>query len=433
MLTLMTLSLVAAPQTVVSVQQAPTAAAWQVAQPVPLFSESAAPSLPFDPTLFGRGVASADLDRDGSPDFVISTSSGAVLYMNRGPAGLVDETVMRLPAGLQGSDGPVVGDVDGDGWADLLLLADSSPGVDVVLFSNGFGGFLPPIPLPMASAVTSDAELVDIDLDGDLDLVRAIGSSGHANTSGKDTLLLNDGLGGFTPLLSFESAAWNSSLIPSTGVTSFDANRDGVLDLFFTRADSGSATGSPGARNLLLLGRGAGQYIDASVGLPSFEDNSYDAVPLDLDGDGDLDLVVANSLLGLGGASSGDVLVNQGGLQGGRAGAFQDRFDSIEETPTIAEAIRLGPLCADVDGDGRKDVLFRVHDLPPGGEQPLFLGRGLDFERATPFGAGSFIAAGGAFADIDGDGDPDLLLTSAGSAAGGSQLGHARLFLNVSP
>ena len=77
-------------------------------------------------------------------------------------------------------------------------------------------------------------------------------------------------------------------------------------------------------------------------------------------------------------------------------------------------------------------MLLRVHDLPPGGEQPLFLGNGLDFVRATNFDTGSLIAAGGAFADIDGDGDPDLLLTSAGSAGGGSPLGSARLFLNVS-
>ncbi|MEM8711432.1 MAG: FG-GAP-like repeat-containing protein, partial [Planctomycetota bacterium] len=83
-------------------------------------------------------------------------------------------------------------------------------------------------------------------------------------------------------------------------------------------------------------------------------------------------------------------------------------------------------------GDGRTDILLRVHDLPPGGEQPLFLGGGLDFTRATNFDSGTFIAAGGAFADIDGDGDPDLLLTSAGSAGGGSTFGEAKLYLNVS-
>ena len=74
---------------------------------------------------------------------------------------------------------------------------------------------------------------------------------------------------------------------------------------------------------------------------------------------------------------------------------------------------------------------MRVHDLPPGGEQPLFLGSGLDFRRSTRLRTGTLICAGAVFADIDGDGDPDLLITSAGSAAGGTSLGSARLFVNT--
>ncbi len=397
----------------------------------PLFSERRAPRLPFAPALYGRGVAAGDIDRDGAVDFCISTAQGAVLYMNRGTVGFVDESVPRLPAQLVGSSACKLGDVNGDAWLDAILLSDAPGNPDVLLLGDGGGGLGSPLPLPLGGTVSSDVEFCDVDLDGDLDLVRSVGASGHVNAAGRDSLLLNDGAGGFSRRLDFESAPWNSSLIPSTGVLCLDANLDGIPDLLVTRADSGGATGSPGARNLLVLGVGDGSFIEAPQAMPALEDNSYDAVALDLEGDGDLDIVVANSLLGVSGAGSGDVLVNMGGAQGGAAGVFTDRPGSLEETPSIAEAIRLGPLAVDVDLDGRTDVLFRVHDLPPGGEQPLFLGDGLDFRRGPQAGTGTLICAGGAFADIDGDGDPDLLLTSAGSAAGGLSQGRVRLFLNV--
>ena len=398
----------------------------------PLFSERQAPRLPFAPALYGRGVAAGDIDGDGAVDFCISTAGGAVLYMNRGTVGFVDESGLRLPAALVGSSVCKLGDVDGDAWLDAVLLADAPGSSDLLLLGDGSGGFGPPVALPLGASISSDAEFCDVDLDGDLDLIRSVGSSGHGTSAGLDSLLLNDSAGGFSPRLDFEAAPWNDPLVPSTGVLCLDANLDGVPDLYFTRADNGSVTGSPGAQNLLVLGVGDGTFVEAPAALPALADNSHDAIALDLEGDGDLDIVVANSLLGVSGPQSGDVLVNMGGAQGGLTGIFTDRPGALSETPSIAEAIRLGPLAADVDLDGRTDVLFRVHDLPPGGEQPLFMGGGLDFSRGPAVGTGTLISAGGAFADIDGDGDPGLLITSAGSAAGGTSQGRVRLFLNVS-
>ncbi|MEO0663835.1 MAG: VCBS repeat-containing protein, partial [Planctomycetota bacterium] len=274
-------------------------------------------------------------------------------------------------------------------------------------------------------AHASDAEWVDVDGDGDLDLVRSVGESGHAQNAGPASLALNDGAGGLTPRSDFEVATWNDPNVATTGVAFLDVNLDGRQDLFFTRAQPGPG----GASNLMLLGAGDGTFVDASASLPVFEDDSFDAIPLDLEGDGDMDLVVANSLIAISGADSGDVLVNQGFAQGGRVGSFLDAPGAIDEAPTFAEALRLGPIAGDVDLDGRIDVMMRVHDLPPGGHQPLFLGRGTQFERAI-FPTGTMITAGGAFGDVDGDGDLDLLLTSAGSAAGGTTLGRALLYIN---
>ncbi|MEM8710429.1 MAG: VCBS repeat-containing protein, partial [Planctomycetota bacterium] len=314
----------------------------------PLFDEEAAPALPFAPGLFGRGVAATDVDGDGAPDFIIATGGGAVIYRNAGAQGFVDETSLLLPAAAQGSlpgtNLPVVGDLNGDGRVDLILLVEGGLGDDLVFFGTVGGTLVPGGSLPSVDAVSSEAVLVDVDSDGDLDVVRSVGTSGHATASGRDSLCLNNGSGVFTESMAFRNAMWNGDSIPTTGVAALDANGDGNVDLFFTRADSGSATGSPGAWNILVYGQGNGQFVDASSSLPGMKDQSYGAVPLDLEGDGDLDLVVCNSIIALGGAASGDVLVNQGGDQGGLEGTYVDRFGSIEESAIPAEAIRLGPL-----------------------------------------------------------------------------------------
>lgn len=385
--------------------------------------------LPDQAGLDARGVAAADVDGDGDVDLVISTATGARLWINVGGQGFLDGSAGRLPSGLTGSTLPLLADLDSDGFADLVLVADSFPDPDVVLMGAPGGVFGAPVPLPLGDAVTSDLEIADLNGDGALDIARSVGQSGHGLGTGRDSLLLGSGSGSFIQDAAFLNAAWNTSSVPSTSIASLDANRDRVPDLFITRADLGGASGTPGARNLLLLGTGQGRFIDATAALPDMEDNSFDAVPTDLDGDGDLDLVVANSVIGISGADSADVLVNQGGLQGGRTGRYFDRFGSLDETPPVTQGVRLGFVHGDLDGDGRSDLIVRVHDFPPGSRQEVLRGAGLDFAAPSPIRAGSFVAAGGVCADLDGDGDQDLVLTSSGSAAGAAGL-PVRVLLN---
>lgn len=398
---------------------------------LPLFTRRGAPAMPFDPALQARGVAAGDLDADGLPDLVIATADGAVVYLNGGPGGFVDTTASSLPAGLGGATTPVLADVDGDGRLDLTLLADDPAFEDVLLLGDGAGAFGAATPLPPTDAISSGAAWFDADGDGDLDLARSVGESGHGQSAGRASLVLQ-APGGFVEDIAFRAAPWNDGQIATTGVVAFDANRDGRLDLFLTRADTDASDGSIGARNLLLLRSAANTtFLSAPMALPDLEDNSFGAVPTDLDGDGDLDLVVTNSVIAIPGADSGDVLINQGGAQGGRTGRFRDAIGVVDEAPSLAESIRLGPIAGDVDRDGITDVLMRVHDLPPGGDQPLFISRGAGLLRRAAFPSGSFIAAGGAFLDVDLDGDLDLVLTSAGSAAGPPPPERVLLFVNL--
>ena len=162
------------------------------------------------------------------------------------------------------------------------------------------------------------------------------------------------------------------------------------MDLFITKYSLSGVTGSPGAQNTLLLGNGLGQFTDQSTGrlLPQRrQDNSSAATLRDMDNDGDLDIVVSNSLLSVSGPLSADVLWNQGSAQLGNAGFFQDGQGDLDEAPSPAESIRLGQVVADFDQDGLLDILFLVHDLPPGGMQPPLPRQG---QQAPLSGPGGF-------------------------------------------
>ncbi|MEM6567812.1 MAG: VCBS repeat-containing protein [Planctomycetota bacterium] len=397
-----------------------------------LFSPAGAPSIPDAPFLFGGGVAAGDIDRDGDEDLVIATQTGPVVWENMGD--FVDATSSRVPVSPGGTAKVYLADMTGDGWLDLVITGTPSAQTDYLLPNDRTGRFVLPTALPQAQSVTSDIAVVDIDGDGDNDLVRGIGANGHFNETGLDSLLVNDGNGNLTEEASFLAAPWNDASIPTTGVEVFDANGDAFIDILVCRADSGTFTGSYGAQNTLLYGAGNRRFVEApSTAIPVVEDNSYGARARDYDGDGDIDVVVSNVVSGSGAFNSADLLLNQGGAQGGTEGVFEELRDAIEEMPSPAEALRLGLSVGDVNLDGQDDVVFHVHDLPPGGDQPLYLGQSgsATFLRDPSFRTGTFIAGGAVLFDADGDGDLDLFITAAGSAAGGADAGTARIFRNT--
>jgi hypothetical protein len=163
--------------------------------------------------------------------------------------------------------------------------------------------------------------------------------------------------------------------------------------------------------------------------LPLKNDNSQDAQLVDLDGDLDLDIVVANSVLGVSALNSGDVYINQGGQQGGIPGQFFDDAISFLEPNNFSDGIRLSVVADDLDADGDADVIVTVHDLFAGADQMLFLNQGAaqggvegTFVRQTWFdptgsglgGLGDFICWGSCAFDADHDGDREVILCGNG-------------------
>jgi hypothetical protein len=177
----------------------------------------------------------------------------------------------------------LVADIDVDGDQDILI---GNNGQNVILINNGNAFFTDETAqcLPAFSDVTQDIELGDVDGDGDLDLL-------VGNEDG-NRLLLNHGHGFFVD-------ASEERLPPSEGAEETreadfgDVDGDGDLDILFANVRLFVAQAVP--RNRLLINRGGGFFRDeSSERLPEDQDSSFDGDFVDIDGDGDLDIITAN-------------------------------------------------------------------------------------------------------------------------------------------
>jgi enediyne biosynthesis protein E4 len=178
-----------------------------------------------------------------------------------------------------------------------------------------------------------------------------------------------------------------------------DVDGDGDLDVFLPRMYLPSQ---------LLLNDGTGRF-DLSDGLPELVGAANGSLLADLDGDRDLDLVVAPI-----GPEPVRLLVNDG------AGGFVERADSGLPVFEGACADLFGVSAADVDVDGDLDLfLAGWKESADGATDATRLlhndGRGRFTDATVEAGIdalGSRAAFGGLFADRDGDGDPDLHLVA---------------------
>jgi hypothetical protein len=225
----------------------------------------------------------------------------------------------------------------------------------------------------------------DIDLDGDNDLLITGNGPGTGVSS---TLYVNDGLGNFTAMS--QPAIVNVF----AGAAEFaDVDNDGDMDLFMT-----GNTSSPAATANLYLNDGMGNFTLAS-GTPFEASNSGDIDFGDIDGDGDIDLIMT-------GKNASDSVFSKLYLNNG-AGSY-----SLVSGTSFTPVWKSSTEFIDVDNDGDLDLLICGANASDVSTTKLYENNGIGtFSLVTgvPFDNVQFGDI--AFGDTDNDGDQDILLT----------------------
>ena len=315
-------------------------------------------------------LALVDLDADGLLD-AVEAGAGGVRLLRNGDGRFTDVTA------ASGISGPAVaavgGDFDNDGSVDLLVVRPTG----LVLYRNEGGGRFRDVTaaaeIPAQEGLPATAALADVDHDGDLDLVVP------------GLLLRNDGDGTFTDVTGTAGVAAGG--VPLAVVpTDFDNGRD--LDLVVLRRDEPL---------LLFKNMRDGSFHDVAgqVGLEAGGPFRFLATG-DINKDFFMDFVL--------GTGTGTSLA----LSDGRGHFTVAPGPAGSEGAEAAQAL-------DYDNDGLLDLLVATEKGPR-----LFRSLGREWadvtDAAFPGALGGTDLTGAALgvADLDEDGDPDVLVATPG-------------------
>ena len=248
---------------------------------------------------------------------VVGHTAGYANEMLVGTNAWLLRTEKAAGADVIGHQGLTVGDVDGNGLDDLYVLQPA--GVPNRLYLQQADGTV--LERSAWAGVdwldrTRSALLIDLDNDGDQDLVATVAWADTATTRAL-VVAENDGSGRFSQRGRFLVGA------DLYGLAAADFDGDGDLDLYACQFNPGEVTaagfGAPlpyhdannGGRNTLLRNDGGWRFADVTQAVGLDENNrrwSYAATWEDFDGDGDVDLHVAND------HGRDNLYLNQGGM-----------------------------------------------------------------------------------------------------------------------
>ena len=400
------------------------------------------------PEIMGGGVALFDMDNDGFLDLYLvqsgvlsferdgvggssaDQSGGNRLYHNRGDGTFEDVTVSSgAGAGGYGM-GVTAGDFDNDGFTDLYV---TNFGHNVLLRNDGHSRFVDvTAKAGVASAGWStSAAFVDYDGDGALDLFVAhylnwrpsaevecfslTGVPDYCSPASYDlpsaaTLYHNNGNGTFTDVSA--QAGILAAVGNGLGVVAGDFDGDGRVDIFVANDRT---------PNQLWANQGGGRFQDVALATGTAVDQDgapksgmgVDAV--DVNDDGDLDLLIVN----LDGESD-SFFRNRGRF-------FSDDTSQVGLRTSSRPFTRFGTAFVDFDNDGYLDLYEangrvgmqseRYSSDPYAEPSLLFRGfAGPRFQEVRPRGGTTRLLAatsrGAAFGDIDNDGGVDIVVVN---------------------
>lgn len=348
--------------------------------------ESAKAWLRFDKLMiegvpYAYDIATADFNGDGKADLALTRWEGneAVVFLGKGDGTFPIST--PLATGVHPNN-VATGDFDGDGDMDLAIT-NGGGGQDVTLLWNQGNG------------TDWTAAALDVGRDADLNAVVAgrFTSDGHldlavfknsSSTNGYLEIWAGDGDGGFSEGVNVSTG--NNPIFAIAG----DVNEDSNVDIVVANWGDNSLT--------ILLGDGDGGFSGASGSPIEVGVNPRTVALGDVNGDGHLDLVVANY-----GDSTISILLGSGD------GNFTPAT-SIESDGNTS-----GVVVADFDGDGKSDLAVARLSAD---RLSVYRGNGDGTFGATPLEIhvgdepGLLVVS-----DFNGDGKPDLAVANHGSGS----------------
>ena len=333
------------------------------------------------PDTLGPGICVFDIDGDGLPDVLLPNSAGhAALYLNRGNK--VFETATK-GSGLQDvtdATSCAVGDYDNDGKSDIAI----STADHVLLFHNEGGGKFSDRTKSSHVEVSGhplSITFVDYDHDGDLDLYVTRSENGNM-------LLRNNGDSTFTDVTALTQLQGNGAGM----MLASDINNDRAVDLVLT-----SAKGAPSVHTNPREGAFKAEHPWTQA-MPS---SSLGVSALDFNKDGWMDLAFTHA--------------TPPGLTLWRN--VNGKSFEPAQLPNLNLKRAWGLAALDYDNDGWIDLavvgetdrgfeIRLLRNVGPKGFEDVTAVVGLDKIKLREPRA--MVAA-----DIDGDGDSDLLITQA--------------------
>ena len=396
----------------------------------PDFTQRTGATNPFNAVDAGTVIAPiiVDLDADGDPDLVVVVENGVILYFeNTGTVtrpGFTERTGTANPVegvytGFYGALS--FADLDGDGDPDLIATTASSTvdyyentgvpthpefaatlldtGATLSLLNNSFSSEIDVGP-------RSAPAFADLDSDGDFDLV-VVSESGNyifyiENTGTAINPRFTQRIDAGNPLDGF-IGGYNGT--PALADLDGDADPDLVVvaenGTIYFYENTGTAT-SPG----FTRRTGAASPLDG-VDLESYSTATF----TDLDGDGDPDLIVGKRF------GTVDYYENTGTVT---SPDFTQRTGATNPFNAVDAGTVIAPVIVDLDADGDPDLVVVVENgvilyfentgtvTRPGFTERTGTANPVEGVNTGFYGALSF-------ADLDGDGDPDLIATTASS------------------
>lgn len=361
-----------------------------------------------------EGVEAVDVDGDGDLDLCFAEGDGFAsagtqrqqkLMINQlvetGSLSFTNESTARLGIQVANGKGVTTGDVNGDGWVDLLYVNAFNTDPPFLFINRGAAqpGFF-----DMESSIrgftenlsSGSAQFGDLDDDGDLDVIICdSGSSFLGGSGGKPRLFINDGNGFFT-----EAAASLNAPTKKAHMDVHLVDLDGDWDVDFVGLNRAS---NSGGTHYVMLNDGNGTFTDASNLMPSTSSSVYEAEVSDLDGDDDIDLYFV-SLSGFQEGPMRNNLVESGSL-GFQAGNTQNGNVDDNEV-VLMDYDNDGDLDAFIGSLGTKERVYRNDG-------------GLNFQgNSSVIQTVTDSTLDMTAADLDNDGTYDLITAQGESNAG---------------